>query len=446
MLESVIGETMKRTNNYIKSLITILIAAVTTPSLVCLPLGLGTGHTPQFTVRKAYAATFPEDLEVEENEEEEDRTEEVDEYFLNGGTLTATYNEGYAPPDSQDKEYQDVPTFLVYQQFDEAGLPIEQLDPMYFTPDGENGTTYYIQAKDSILKETPDMNSITLQPLYITQAVTRISYGDTWSYVRTEDGTEGFVLTDNLSYQMVFEPIDRIVWVDTGSLTLRKDPSVDGEFLGSLTDETKLRCTAVSAKWYEVTVASGPLQGTSGYVYISYTTTQAPPTPTPTPTPTTRPANNGNGGGGGGGGSSSSSSSSIDYSKVVDPSTIITGSNPESVAKLAEAMIGVPYVWGAASASAVDCSGLVCYCYSEVADISLPHYSVSLCSVGVGVSRDEVQPGDIICWDNNGNGVCGHVGIYVGGGQCVEARGKQWGVVYCSIDRSPIITIRRIYN
>ena len=215
----------------------------------------------------------------------------------------------------------------------------------------------------------------------------------------------------------------------------------------SLTDETKLHCIEKSAKWYKVTVANGALQGETGYVYISYTTTEAPPTPTPTPAPTTPPARTNTGGGGGGGGSSSSSSSSsIDYSKVVDPSTIITGSNPESVANLAIAMIGTPYVYGASSASAVDCSGLVCYCYSQVAGISLPHYSVSLCSVGVGVSRDEAQPGDIVCWDNNGNGVCGHVGIYVGGGQCVEARGRQWGVVYCSIDRSPIITIRRIYN
>ena len=446
MLELVIGEFMKKTNNYVKYLISILVSVIVTPTIVCLPLGLGQGHTPAFTVRKAYAATFPEDLEVEEDEENNDRTiGEVDEFILNGGTIKATYNEGYAPP-SEDTKFKDVPTFYVYQKFDEAGLPIEQIDPMYFTPDD---TVYYIKAQDSILKEEPDMSSITLETLFVTQQVTRIGYGDTWSMIRTEEGTEGFVLTNTLSYEMVFEAIDRTVWVDTGSLTLRKEPSVDSEVVGTLGDETKLHCVGVSAKWYEVVVASGPLNGESGYVYLSYTTTQPPPTPTPTPTPTKVPAasNNGGGGGGGGGGSSSSSSSSsIDYSKVVDPSTIITGSNPESIGKLAEAMIGIPYVYGAASASAVDCSGLVCYCYSEVAGLNLPHYSVSLCSVGVGVSRDEVQVGDIVCWDNNGNGVCGHVGIYVGNGQCVEARGKQWGVVYCSIDRSPIITIRRIYN
>lgn len=436
---------MKKTKNYVKYLICLLVSVFVTPTILCLPLGTGQGHSPSFTVKKAYAATFPEDLEVEENEETYDRTEgEVDEFILNGGTLKASYNEGYGPSNVADTKYNDVPTFYVYQKFDEAGLPIEQLDPMFFTPDE---TTYYIKAPDSILKEKPDMSSITLQSLFVTQQVTRIGTGDTWSKIRTEDGAEGFVLTNTLSYEMVFEPIDRIVWVDTGSLTLRKEPSVESEVVGTLSDETKLRCVGVSAKWYQVVVATGPLAGEEGYVYMSYTTTQAPPTPTPTPIPVVH-NNTGNSGGGGGGGSSNSggSSSTINYNKVVDPSTIITGSNPESVVALAEAMIGVPYVYGAASASAVDCSGLVCYCYSEVANITLPHYSVSLCSVGIGVSRDEVAPGDIICWDNNGNGVCGHVGIYVGNGQCVEARGKQWGVVYCSIDRSPIITIRRIYN
>ena len=209
---------MKKTNNYVKSLISILITAIVAPTIVCLPLGLGQGHTPSFKVRKAYADTFPEDLEVEEDEEMNDRTEgEVDEYFLNGGTLTASYNEGYAP-ETESTEFEDVPTFFVYQQFDEAGLPIEQLDPQYFTPDE---TTYYIKAQNSILKETPDMSSITLQTLDYTQSVTRIGEGDTWSKIRTEDGAEGFVLTNTLSYEMVFEAADFIVWVDTESLTLR---------------------------------------------------------------------------------------------------------------------------------------------------------------------------------------------------------------------------------
>ena len=444
MLKLVLVNYMK-TNTYLKSLTTLLVAAIVAPVMLCIPLGLGQSQSPCFTVRKAYADTFPEDAEVEEAEETDDRsTDEVDQEFLNGGTLKATYNEGHEPPIA-NSSYSDVPTYLTTQQFDSAGLPIEQLDPDFFD---EVNETYYIKAPNSILKEKPEMDSITVESLYVTQQVTRIGIGDTWSKIRTEEGSEGYVLTNTLSYEMVFEPIDRTVWVESDmGLILRKEPSVDSETIGTLKDETKLRCIGVSAKWFQVIVASGEFEGEEGYVYLSYTTTQPPPTPTPTPTPV--PVNNNNNGNGNRSNSSSSSgnsSSRVDYSKVVDPSTIITGSNPESVAALAIAMIGTPYQHGAASATAVDCSGLVVYCYQQVANITLPHYSVSLCSVGVGVSREEVAPGDIVCWDNNGNGVCGHVGIYVGNGQCVEARGKQWGTVYCSVDRSPIITIRRIYN
>ena len=44
----------------------------------------------------------------------------------------------------------------------------------------------------------------------------------------------------------------------------------------------------------------------------------------------------------------------------------------------------------------------------------LPHSSSALRGVGRGVSYAEAQPGDIICYS-------GHVAIYIGGGQMVEA-------------------------
>ncbi len=105
-------------------------------------------------------------------------------------------------------------------------------------------------------------------------------------------------------------------------------------------------------------------------------------------------------------------------------------------------MLGKPYVWGASSSSSVDCSGLVVYCYGLVG-ISLPHYSQSLCTVGQAVSRENIAPGDIVCWTKDGS-YCHHVGIYVGNGQCIDARGRAWGVVYGSLDMHPILTIRRV--
>jgi cell wall-associated NlpC family hydrolase len=77
--------------------------------------------------------------------------------------------------------------------------------------------------------------------------------------------------------------------------------------------------------------------------------------------------------------------------------------------------LGVNYVWGGASPSGFDCSGLVTYVFAQVG-VSLPHSSYALYGVGSPVSRDQLQPGDLVFFDG-----LGHVGIYIGGGQFIHA-------------------------
>ena len=83
-------------------------------------------------------------------------------------------------------------------------------------------------------------------------------------------------------------------------------------------------------------------------------------------------------------------------------------------ASVAMQYLGVPYVWGGASPSGFDCSGLVMYAYAQVG-ISLPHYTGSLLGMGSRVSASELAPGDLVFRH------AGHVGIYIGGGQMVHA-------------------------
>lgn len=75
--------------------------------------------------------------------------------------------------------------------------------------------------------------------------------------------------------------------------------------------------------------------------------------------------------------------------------------------------LGVPYVWGGESASGVDCSGLVLLAHRAIG-VHLYHYSGSQGSGGVAVSRENAQPGDVVCYS-------GHVGIYIGNGQMIHA-------------------------
>lgn len=77
----------------------------------------------------------------------------------------------------------------------------------------------------------------------------------------------------------------------------------------------------------------------------------------------------------------------------------------------------------------VDCSGLTQYAY-RAAGLSIPRYSKSQTTIGHRTSLGKAQPGDIIGW-YQGNGVMGHVAIYLGNGMMVESPqpGKQVRVV-----------------
>jgi cell wall-associated NlpC family hydrolase len=88
--------------------------------------------------------------------------------------------------------------------------------------------------------------------------------------------------------------------------------------------------------------------------------------------------------------------------------------HPEA-ATIALRYLGVPYVWGGASPSGFDCSGLVMYVYAQIG-ISLPHFAAAQYALGTPVARSDLQPGDLVFFDG-----LNHVGIYIGDGQFVHA-------------------------
>jgi cell wall-associated NlpC family hydrolase len=104
---------------------------------------------------------------------------------------------------------------------------------------------------------------------------------------------------------------------------------------------------------------------------------------------------------------------------VVQPPVPVPVGSPgighPQAAQIALRYLGVPYVWGGASPSGFDCSGLVMYVYAQLG-ISLPHYTVAQWSATLPISMSEIQPGDLLFFDG-----LGHVGIYIGNGEFVHA-------------------------
>ncbi len=97
------------------------------------------------------------------------------------------------------------------------------------------------------------------------------------------------------------------------------------------------------------------------------------------------------------------------------PTSHRTGRPHPAAAQIAVRYLGVPYVWGGASPSGFDDAGLVMYVYRQLG-ISLPHYTVSQWGLTKPISRAKAQPGDLVFFFGHR-----HVGIYLGGGQMVDA-------------------------
>jgi cell wall-associated NlpC family hydrolase len=125
---------------------------------------------------------------------------------------------------------------------------------------------------------------------------------------------------------------------------------------------------------------------------------------------------------GGAGGSSSGGGGGT----VVDPG----GSGNSSVVGIAQRYLGVPYVYGGASPSGFDCSGLVMYCYAQVG-IGLSHGATDQQHASTPVPLNALQPGDLVFFGNASYSY--HVGIYVGGGSMIHAPHTGAVVSYGSI-------------
>ncbi|MFC4123855.1 C40 family peptidase [Nocardia rhizosphaerae] len=104
----------------------------------------------------------------------------------------------------------------------------------------------------------------------------------------------------------------------------------------------------------------------------------------------------------------------------------------------ARTKLGAVYSWGAAGPSSFDCSGLVQWAYRQ-AGIELPRTSFEQSHVGAPVSFDNLQAGDIVI--TNGGG---HVGIYAGNGQLLNAVQSGTPVSYTQLSADDVVTARRI--
>lgn len=128
----------------------------------------------------------------------------------------------------------------------------------------------------------------------------------------------------------------------------------------------------------------------------------------------------------------------------------VTNGSGSDIAAFALQFVGVPYVYGGASPSGFDCSGFTKYVFAQFG-VSLPHGATPQLNYGVSVSRDDLQPGDLVFFQGTyaTSSAASHCGIYVGGGQFAHsASGGNRGITVSNLSDAyysrHYLTARRI--
>ncbi|MBR3161622.1 MAG: C40 family peptidase [Bacilli bacterium] len=120
-----------------------------------------------------------------------------------------------------------------------------------------------------------------------------------------------------------------------------------------------------------------------------------------------------------------------------------------SVVSAAQSFLGYGYTYGGARPeTGFDCSGFVYYIYGLFGK-NVGRSTAELIYNGAGVSKDSMQPGDIILWDTSFGNTPTHAALYVGDGMMIHAANSRDGVIISSVSSwemyaGRIVSVRRV--
>lgn len=198
----------------------------------------------------------------------------------------------------------------------------------------------------------------------------------------------------------------KIMYVNYSSVYVRKGPGTNYDVVESVILNDMVKVTAENGDWYKVEVDK-----TIGYIakrLLSNKETEVTTRSENTRTTTEKPANE---------------------SEITEPTaTTYSSSKGQEIVDFAKKYLGCKYVYGAAGPNSFDCSGFTMFVYKNFG-VTLSHSATAQSKVGTPVSKDNLQPGDLVFFTDFETGVgIGHVGIYVGDGEFIHASS---GTGYC---------------
>lgn len=103
----------------------------------------------------------------------------------------------------------------------------------------------------------------------------------------------------------------------------------------------------------------------------------------------------------------------------------------DSILEHGFSLVGTPYRYGGNSAkTGFDCSGFVSYLYRNEAGLELPRTTREMIKLDAPkVARNELEPGDLVLFNDRGRGLVSHAGIYIGDDQFIHSSSRRSGGV-----------------
>ena len=216
-----------------------------------------------------------------------------------------------------------------------------------------------------------------------TSVVVLEDTGNGW-YKVNFNTVEGYMSSEYLTVSTTADAALGYGLVDTDgcSLNMRAAAGTSYDTVASIPGGTVLELEGVDNGWYKVTYS-----GKTGYVSSDYITITTEPDATET------------------------ASSDLGAQIVA----------------YAEEYLGTPYVLGGNGPNQFDCSGFTKYVYSHFG-YTLNRTATDQLQNGVSVSKDELQPGDLVFFKYRTSKPVSHVGIYIGNGEFIHASTNRYVV------------------
>lgn len=291
------------------------------------------------------------------------------------------------------------------------------------TTDTDTEEKSKIIVEDTKLKIVPSINATDIIEVKKDEEVIITETINDWVCVQTKT-TKGWIYKEKLKSkedkkeekqtteqnQVVEESKLKTLYIGSESVNLRKEANTNSEVVTKLSLNTAVDVYAEENGWSKVKV-----NGKEGYISSSLLSEKKKETSRSLETPRTK--------------TNETSSDDAKTSQEKGTTTTVSGKGA-TVVETAKKYIGCSYVYGTSGPSSFDCSGFTSYVFKQHG-ISLNRTAAGQYSNGVAVSRDQLQPGDLVMFGKSG---INHVGIYIGGGQIVHAANKSRGVTTDTIN------------